>query len=315
LTQWDREIYIENILYTSHGSIIGYIFFTWFLFVPSDIAIIFILLFVLLLFGINLNKRWRIFFIVPSSIILFLTTFVLILPKYDFIPSKEDFYNNFKTQLHIVIKDTPMILGDIQAEIVLHDRDINQKMVFPIKESSEIYSSYFISKPLHIEFISTKPLYNTIAFIQFYDWLIIPIPSQSLAEILYNQTWYEFILTGINRDKNIENSSNFISLESDRLKQLYINAYNQFVIDAIGSDRMQYPIVDTVIGMSLYYLQYLFPKYYKKNYHNYKKIKSILNENSIENTDRLSIPENSYVIRDWLAWSVQKTRRLKYFFR
>jgi hypothetical protein len=102
---------------------------------PSGIAIGLVVLCALLLLGIQLNAWRRILCIVPASIAICMAVVVLSLPKYDTIPSKESFYNNFGTKLHIVVKDIPMILRDVTAEIVLSPvANSNQQIRFPIQE-------------------------------------------------------------------------------------------------------------------------------------------------------------------------------------
>ncbi len=317
LTQWSWEkTAIYGIAY-SHVAIVFYFFFIYALLLPGPIAILLVLLFAILLRWIKRNAWWRTIVIVPTSICLSVAILLLALPKYNTVPKMEDFYDYHGIKLHIIIKDIPMTLRDVSSEVLVRSSaNPNQERKFQIKESSPVNNIYHIMKPTRIEFSSSKPLYNTFAFIQFYDGEVFPIPSQSIVSIDYTQTWYQTTRTWIQVQENLEDAQSFIEYETNLLDQLYQQNYNDFFIEAIWWPWLQNPYIDAIIGYSLQILNRYLPRYYGDNYKNYKDSKSIIQIDSSwtwENEDRLTTPEQSISIWDIVGPGLQQTRLFKRF--
>ena len=318
LTQWSRE---KNILYSilySHVAILTYFFFLYALWLPAPIAILLVLFFALLLRWIKRNARWRILVIVPTSICLCIAIFLLALPKYNTIPTTEDFYDYHGVKLHVIVKDIAMTLRDVSSELIVSSSaNPNQERRFTIQETSPVTSIYQIMKPTRIEFAASKPLYNTFAFVQFYDGEVFPIPAQSIATISYTQTWYQTALTWIQVEENLQDAQWFIQYETNLLDQLYEQTYNDFFIDAAWWSWLQNPYIDNIVAYSLQLLSNHFPSYYEENYANYKKIKSSIIQTdqswTWENEDRFITPDQSISIWDILSPWLQQTRLFKIF--
>jgi len=249
---------------------------------------------------------------------LCIAIFLLALPKYNTIPTQEDFYDYHGIKLHVVVKDIPMTLRDVSSELrVSSSVNPNQERRFAIQESSPVTSIYHIMKPTRIEFAASKPLYNTFAFVQFYDGEVFSIPAQSIATISYTQTWYQTALTWIQVEENMEDAQWFIQYETNLLDQLYEQTYSNFFIDAAWWSWLQNPYIDNIVAYSLQLLSSYFPSYYEENYENYKKIKSsiIQTDQSLtwENEDRFITPDQSISIWDILSPWLQQTRLFKIF--
>gem|GEM_PF-1894517 len=96
------------------------------------------------------------------SISIFLGTIVFVLPNYKTIPTTEQFYDIFGIQFHVVIKDIPMTLRDISADITISSSATpEQKTLIDIQEGSQEMRTYIIRRPTTIQFDSSIPLYNT----------------------------------------------------------------------------------------------------------------------------------------------------------
>jgi len=85
-----------------------------------------------------------------------------VLPTYKNIPSAEQFYDIFGIQFYVVMKDIPMTLRDISADITIRSSiSPEQQIIIDIQEGSPERRSYTIRRPTILQFDSSIPLYNT----------------------------------------------------------------------------------------------------------------------------------------------------------
>jgi hypothetical protein len=213
------------------------------------------------------------------SIAIFIATILFILPTYKSIPTPESFYDVFGIQFHVVIKDIPMTLRDISADITIRSAATPQQQLrIDIQEDSPQIRTYTIRRPTIIQFDASIPLYNTFGFVQFYDGNIVPLPAQASLTISYSQTGYETAREGIRVQENIANASTFIAYESDLLDQIYQEQRRQYYIDVVWWPWTQYLYIDAVVWYILRNLAARFPDQYKTNYSNYKIFKSMIGQ-------------------------------------
>ncbi len=279
LTQRSWEKYFIQAIMISHIAIIAYFFLVIALWFDQYLSVILIACSIVLLLGTLLNSRRRTIIIVPVSIALFVWTIGFVLPTYKTIPTPEQFYDIFGIQFHVVVKDIPMTLRDISADIKISSSVTpEQQLLIDIQEGSPQIRTYTIRRPTVIQFDSSVPLYNTFWFVQFYDGNIVPLPAQASLTIAYTQTGYETTRDGIAVQENIDNSASFIAYESDLLDEMYQEYRKQYYIDAVWWPWTQYLYVDTIVSYMLDYLSEKFPNQYKTNYSNYKTFKSMLGE-------------------------------------
>lgn len=279
LTQRSWEKYSIQAIMISHVGILSYFFLVAILWLDQYLSIILILCSIILLLGTLLNARWRIAIIVPMSLSIFIWTAIFILPTYNTIPTPEQFYDVFGIQFHIIMKDIPMTLRDISADIKISSSVApEQQLNIPIQEDSPPIRTYTIRRPTTIQFDASVPLYNTFGFIQFYDGNIVPLPAQASLTIAYTQTGYITTRDGIAVQENIDNATTFIAYESDILSGAYQEQRKQYFIDAVGGSWTQYLYVDAVVSYILRYVAQKFPDKYGKNYQNYMTFKAIIGE-------------------------------------
>lgn len=183
-----REKFVLWPIVISHIVIIFVFFSTNYLGVKLPLAIATILSLVILILAINIHHWFRIFVILPLSILFVGTAIISFIPQYDTIPTEQDFYDMVGTNLYVVIEDVPMILRDITADIKVQSLFTGQEMSISIDDTSPNFRIYPIRRPATIYFESSDLLYNTFAFIQFYDGNTLPIPTQTSLTIQYTQT-------------------------------------------------------------------------------------------------------------------------------
>lgn len=308
LTQRSWERYLTQAFSLSHVAIIAYFFLVLTLWLDHNLSFIVIVCTIILLLWTLLSSRWRIVIIVPMSIAIFIGTIIFILPTYETIPTQEQFYDVFGIQFHVVIKDIPMTLRDISADIVISSAATPaQQLSIDIQENSPEIRTYTIRRPTIIEFDSSEPLYNTFGFVQFYDGNIVPLPAQASLAIAYTQTWYETTRDGIAVQENIENAASFIAYETWLLDQSYQEQRKQYYVDVVWWPWTQYLYVDILIWYILSYLADMFPDQYKTNYDNYKTFKSMIGED-VSAQSRFEQQEQSLntlwnIILPWLQQS------------
>jgi len=235
---------------------------------------------------------------------------IVSLPKYHTIPSPEQFYDTFWTKLHIVVKDIPLTLREISAEIIITTDYRSSPIRIPIQETSPNYTAYAIMRPTQIHFESSQPLYNTFWFLQLYDGQVLPIPAQSIRTTSYTQSGYTSDLTGLAIDETIESSTNFIAYESSLLQSWYTQAYRDFLIQSVGGERTQYVYIDRVVWYTLLQLAHWLPDSYKKNYTNYLHFKTLVTDRS-DSDERIFSAETSIPIRQIIQSSLKQTRLFK----
>src|SRR5690606_9868389 len=96
------------------------------------------------------------------SIAIFIGTIIFVLPTYKTIPTPEQFYDIFGIQFHVIMKDIPMTLRDISADITIGSAATPQQQLrIDIQENSPQMRTYAIRRPTVIQFDSSIPLYNT----------------------------------------------------------------------------------------------------------------------------------------------------------
>lgn len=279
LTQRSWEKYLIQAAALSHVAVIAYFFLVTALWLDQNLSIIVIICSIILLLGTLLNSRRRIVIIVPMSIAIFIWTIIFVLPTYKTIPIPDAFYDVFGIQFHVIIKDIPMTLRDISADIKIGSSvSPEQQLRVDIQEGSPETRTYIIRRPTIIQFDSSIPLYNTFWFIQFYDGNIVPLPAQASLTIAYTQTGYETTRDGITVQENIDNAAAFIAYETTLLDEIYQQQRKQYFVDEVWWSWTQYLYVDTVVSYALRYLAAKFPNQYANNYKNYITFKSMIGE-------------------------------------
>lgn len=279
LTQRSWEKYFIQAIVLSHAAILAYFFLVMALGLDQYLSVILIVCSIILLLGTLLSARRRMVIIVPMSIAIFIWTALFVLPTYQTIPTSEQFYDVFGIQFHVIIKDIPMTLRDISAEITISSSvSPEQQLRIQIQEDSPQMRTYTIRRPTIIQFDASRPLYNTFGFVQFYDGAIVPLPAQASLTIAYTQTGYTTTREGIAVQENIDNAATFIAYESELLDAVYQEQRKQYFIDAVGWPWTQYLYVDMLVSRILKYLSMQFPEQYAANYSNYTTFKSLIGE-------------------------------------
>jgi hypothetical protein len=279
LTQRSWEKYLIQTTMLSHAAILAYFFLVIVLWLDQYLSSILIGCTIGLLLWTLLSVRRRIAVIVPMSIAIFIWTAIFVLPTYKTIPTPEQFYDIFGIQFHVIIKDIPMTMRDVLADIVISSSVSSwQQIRIDIQENSPQVRTYMIRRPTTIQFDASMPLYNTFGFVQFYDGNIVPLPAQASLSIAYTQTGYVTTRDGIAVQENIDNAATFIAYESGLLNNAYQEQRKQYFIDAVGGAWTQYLYVDAVVSYMLSYLSQKFPKQYQSNYTNYRAFKTMIGE-------------------------------------
>jgi hypothetical protein len=149
-------------------------------------------------------------------------------------PTQQDFYDVFGTKLFVVIQDIPMTLRDVSAQITITSAYTGQKIAIAIDQTSEAFRTYPIRNPATISFDSSAILYNTFAFVQFYDGSVIPILAQSTLHISYSSTGYIVDATGTQLPQTLADASVFIDKQTQNLHSVYDAKRTDFFVDALG---------------------------------------------------------------------------------
>ncbi len=301
-----RKIYTDKILYAAHIAIWSFFFFQYVLDIPGIIAVLLVVLFCVLILGIQVSKWRRIILILPSSIGIVLAIGFVLLPSYNTIPSLEQFYDSFGIKLHIVVRDVPAVMRDVDADIIVRstNQNPNQQTIIPINTP---ITTHIIRRPSAIEFASNKVLYNTFAFLQFYDGEIVPIPTQSTIYVSYTDTGYMLQSTGIQLEQTKDRAANFLASEIALLQEQYKQAYRYFILEYIWGERTQHAYIRAVHSYILDRLSRFLPEYYAQVYANYQEVQSMLH---IDNaTQPIRVEEQPNISRrDLLHQGLMQTR-------
>lgn len=308
-----REKFVLWPIVISHIVIIFVFFSTNYLGVKLPLAIATILSLVILILAINIHHWFRIFVILPLSILFVGTAIISFIPQYDTIPTEQDFYDMVGTNLYVVIEDVPMILRDITADIKVQSLFTGQEISISIDDTSPNFRIYPIRRPATIYFESSDLLYNTFAFIQFYDGNTLPIPTQTSLTIQYTQTWYVTYATGRNIEKTLSDAAWFINNQKDTLNTIYHQQRNDFFIDRVWWSWTQNMYIDKGVWYILYVLSIIAPSYYTDNYDNYKEFKlSIWSLEQEDDRSDLFQNESTSIRENILPW-LQRSRMFRWF--
>lgn len=288
--RWEK--YVLYWLIISHIIILAIYFLMMQLWLSLFLAGGIVILFMLLILAINIRHAIRLVAIVPLSITCVASVLLATMPQYQAIPTEQDFYDNIGINIYVVVNDVPVTLREVQANITVESIYTGREIKIPISESSPQYDVYPIKRPTTIYFDSSQALYNTLAFVQFYDGQVYPVPTQSSLSIQYINTWYGVGVTGLNQDDIINNAKGFINTQTDRITQNYYSQRKDFFINRVGWQWTQIPYVDKGIGYILSSLSRLLPEYYDKNYQNYIAFKALIWEDVTEKTDMVMQTQN-----------------------
>ena len=276
-----REKIVLSFFLISHSIIILTLGLAYLFALPWILGAITLTVLACLCMALQIDHPIRVLCILILSILFFGMIGIIIVPKYDNIPTIQDFYDVYGTKAYIITKDIPLVLSDTTAEIIIAPHRANgQQIRIVIDEKSTSTQTYNVRNEASIQFNASQPLYNTFVFVQFYSGDIVTIPTQSSRDIVYTQSGYITTLTGLMTEKIMLQAVGFIQQEKENIQHIYNAEKHAFFVAWGDGKRIDNAYTDGIIGYVLQTLNDIAPQYFAHNYENYRQFKNYIIENT-----------------------------------